>query len=304
MNNDDLILKYEQYLTSLKNYSINTVIAYLSDIQSLVNFLNQEELGDLLHMSERTSRFYISFLHQKYTPTSIRRKISSVKSFFDYLISEMLVSVNPFQNAILPKEAKRLPKFIYENEMNDFLSRIDQSTLKGKRDICIFELLYGCGLRVGELCSIKLRDIDYVSKTVLIHGKGSKDRIVPIHDLAIQRVKDYILETRSVFLSRTDSIDNHILFLNFKGTPLTQRGVRNILTEELKRQSSTLSMTPHAFRHSFATHLLDHGVDLRTVQELLGHVSLSTTQIYTKVSKERLKEIYQSTHPRAKKSKS
>jgi len=301
MNNDDLIFKYEQYLSSLRNYSVNTVMAYLSDIKTLVHFLTQEELGSLSRVSERTSRFYISYLHGQYSPISIRRKISSVKSFYDYLVSENLVDSNPFQNAILPKEAKKLPKFIYENEMNDFLSRIDTTSLKGKRDICIFELLYGCGLRVSELCSLKLKDIDYVSKTILVHGKGSKDRIVPVHDLALKRVKIYLSETRSVFLSRTDQADEHYLFLNFKGTTLTQRGVRDILTEELKKQSSTLSMTPHAFRHSFATHLLDHGVGLRTVQELLGHVSLSTTQIYTKVSKEKLKEIYQNTHPRAKK---
>ncbi len=301
MKNSELVQSFETYLSTLKNYSINTITAYLGDIQSLENFLNNEELGDFMHLSERISKFYISYLHNQYTPVSIRRKISSVKSFYDYLVNEKYKDINPFQNAVLPKESKKLPKFIYENEMNDFLSRIDTSSLKGKRDICIFELLYGCGLRVSELCSIRLKDIDYVNKTILVHGKGSKDRYVPIHDLAIKKIKDYLVFTRNVFVSRYSKQDTFHLFVNFKGSVLTDRGVREILNKELERQASTLHLTPHAFRHSFATHLLDHGVDLRTVQELLGHVSLSTTQIYTKVSKEKLKEIYDNTHPRAKK---
>jgi integrase/recombinase XerC len=299
-NDDEYILQFENYLSVQKNYSFNTVIAYLGDIQTYTNFLKNEELGDLLSASDRISRFYISYLHSNYSPKSIRRKISSVRSFYDYMISEKLLKINPLQNAILPKDTKKLPKFIYEEEMNDFLNRIDVSSLKGKRDIAIFELLYGSGLRVSELVGISLKDIDYVSKTLLVHGKGSKDRVVPVHELSLLKIKDYIVYTRPVFKSRTEKIDDFTLFLNFKGTPLTSRGVRDILNTELERQASTLQISPHGFRHSFATHLLNHGVDLRTVQELLGHVSLSTTQIYTKVSKEKLKEIYMSTHPRAK----
>lgn len=300
MNNDEMIYAFENYLSGQKNYSNNTVISYLGDIRTFDLFLKQEELGDLYHASERVSRFYIAFLHNQYSPTSIRRKISSLRSFYDYMISEEILSTNPFHNAVLPKEGKKLPKFIYENEMMDFLNHIDTSTLKGKRDLAIFELLYGCGLRVSELVGISLTDLDYVSRTILVHGKGSKDRIVPIHDVAIEKIKDYLVFVRNVFLARTSQSDNRTLFLNFKGTPLTARGVREILNKELDRQASTLQISPHSFRHSFATHLLNHGVDLRSVQELLGHVSLSTTQIYTKVSKEKLKEIYQATHPRAK----
>jgi len=300
LNNDEMIYEFENYLSTQKNYAINTVISYLGDIRTFVTFLNQEELGDLFHASERVSKFYISFLHNQYSPRSIRRKISSLRSFYEYLVSEEHLTINPFHNVTLPKEGKKLPKFIYENEMMDFLNHIDTTSLKGKRDLAIFELLYGCGLRVSELVSIKITDIDYVFKTVLVHGKGSKDRVVPIHEIAIQKIKDYLVFVRSVFLARTERTDHHYLFLNFKGTPLTARGVRDILNRELDHQASTLHISPHSFRHSFATHLLDHGVDLRSVQELLGHVSLSTTQIYTKVSKEKLKEVYQNTHPRAK----
>jgi integrase/recombinase XerC len=300
LTNLEVVSEYKNYLQNQKNYATNTVVAYLDDIRTLEAFLSTEKLGDLYRVSERVGRFYIAFLHGAYTPKSIRRKISSVKSMYEYLLREQYVTSNPFANATLPKQERRLPKFIYENEINEFLDRIDTSTLVGKRDLAIFELLYGSGLRVGELVSVGLTDLDFVAKTLLVHGKGSKDRYVPMHDTLIERLKDYMVIVRPVLRLRTQKPDNHILFVNFKGNPLTDRGVRDILDRELTKQSSSLQVSPHTFRHSFATHLLDHGVDLRTVQELLGHVSLSTTQIYTKVSKEKLKEVYNRSHPRAK----
>lgn len=300
MTNQQIIEEYSNYLEMQKNYSHNTVIAYLDDIRSLENFLNSEKLGDLIDVSERVSRFYIAFLHDRYNPKSIRRKISSVRSMYAYLCNEHKLDINPFVGSVLPKGERSLPKFIYENEINEFLSRIDITSLSGKRDLAIFELLYGSGLRVGELVAIHINDIDFTSKTILIHGKGSKDRYVPMHSTLIERLRDYLVIVRPAFRARTEKADDHILFLNFHGNSLTDRGVRDILDRELTKQASTLQISPHSFRHSFATHLLDHGVDLRTVQELLGHVSLSTTQIYTKVSKEKLKAVYDQSHPRAK----
>jgi len=301
LTNKELIDYYRHYLEDQKHYSANTVIAYLDDVRTLGAFLDTEDLGSLFRVSERVAKFYISYLHGTYTAKSIRRKISSVKSMFDCLITDQYLQTNPFQNAVLPKEDKKLPKFIYENEINEFLDRIDTSSLVGKRNLALFELLYGSGLRVSEIVGIRLSDIDYQTKTILIHGKGSKDRYVPIHDTSIARMRDYIIIVRPVFRARTETVDDHTLFVNFKGTPLSDRGVRDILDRELSRQVSSLKISPHTFRHSFATHLLNHGVDLRTVQELLGHKSLSTTQIYTKTSGDNLKLIYQKSHPRAKK---
>lgn len=300
MTNKEITEMYLKYLRDEKNYSSHTVTAYMDDLKSLVNFLEVEELGSLFLVSDRIGRFYVSYLHNEYDPKSIRRKISSVKSMYRLLVNNKLIKTNPFQNAVLPKEKKSLPKFIYEKEMTDFLNRIETATLIGKRDIAIFEMLYGSGLRVGELVDVKIKDIDFYNKTMLIHGKGSKDRYVPLHDMEIAKIKNYLELARPMFRTRNREIDDGYLFLNFKGGHLTDRGVRKILDKELEQQASTMKLTPHAFRHSFATHLLDHGVDLRVVQELLGHVSLSTTQIYTKVSKEKLKEIYMSAHPRAK----
>ncbi len=300
MTNKEIIDLYLDYLKEELNYSPNTITAYMEDVNTLVAFLENEELGSLYLLTDRIARFYVSSLHGKYTPKSIRRKVSGLRTMYKYLQAEKYIEGNPFDNIVLPKESKSLPKFVYEKEMADFLNRMDVSTDIGLRDIAIFELLYGSGLRVGELVGIRIVDLDFYNQTLLVHGKGSKDRYVPMHDLVVNRIKTYLEKVRPAFKTRNKEKDEGWLFLNFKGGKLSSRGVRKILDRELEKQSSTLKLSPHAFRHSFATHLLDHGVDLRTVQELLGHVSLSTTQIYTKISKERLKEVYMTSHPRAK----
>jgi integrase/recombinase XerC len=300
LTNREIIQFFKSYLEDQRHYSPHTVTAYLEDISTLVSFLENEDLGELKDVSERTAKYYIAHLHGTYSPGSIRRKISSVRTLYRLLAEDGGVLKNPFAGAQLPKAEKHLPKFAYENEVGQFLDAVDRTTLKGRRDAALFELLYGTGVRVGELVGIRTADLDFGNKTILVHGKGSKDRYVPLHDAAISLLKDYLVIVRPAFRTRTVRPDDQTLFLNFKGNPLSDRGVREILDRELDRQSSTLAMTPHAFRHSFATHLLNHGVDLRTVQELLGHASLSTTQIYTKVSTERMKEVYAKSHPRAR----
>ena len=300
MTNKEIIEKFRDYLANERNYSPNTVKAYLNDVGTLTAFLAKEDLGSLFLLTDRIARFYLSTLHEHYDPKSIQRKLSSIRSMYKLLVDEYLIDNNPFWNLTPPKAKKPLPKFVYEEEMADFLGRIDTSTPNGIRNASMFELLYGCGLRVSEITNIKITDIDFFNKTILVHGKGNKDRYLPVHDLAIEKLKTYLKEVRPLFRSRTSSIDKSDLYLNFKGGRLTDRGVRDILDKELDRQATNKKMSPHAFRHSFATHLLNNGADLRTVQELLGHKSLATTQIYTKVSKERLRDVYLSAHPRAK----
>ncbi len=300
LTNQEIIDLYHDYLVNEKQYSQNTVISYLNDISSLVGFLKNEDLGELQYCTNRIAKFYISYLHNQYNPKSIRRKISSVKTLYDYLLEEKQVRDNPFKNVVLPKVEKRLPKFIYEDEMIDFLNGINSDTDIGFRNKTIFELLYGCGLRVSELVHIKINDIDFIKQEIIVHGKGSVQRVVPVHNLAIQSVKIYLLKHRPALKIKSEVPSNY-MFLNHRGNQLSDRGVRDILKREIEKQASTLKVSPHSFRHSFATHLLNNGVDLRIVQELLGHVSLSTTQIYTKVSKEKLQEEYNNAHPRAKK---
>ena len=302
MTSVEIIMLYQDYLKYQKQYSENTIVSYSNDIQNLLTFLKNEDLGELLTISNRVAKFYITQLYNRYTPKSILRKISAVRSLFDYLIEEDIVKDNPFEFVVLPKVTRKLPKFIYPREMIDFLDNIDTQKPLGKRNKAIFELLYGCGLRAQELVDIKLQDVDYVNKTILVHGKGSKDRIVPVHDTAIATIQDYILNARAkLAVNSLDSED--YVFLNYRGNKISTRGVNLILDKELENQSSTLKISPHSFRHSFAAHLISNGVDLRVVQELLGHVSLSTTQIYTRVSKEKLKSEYLNTHPRAKRKK-
>ncbi len=302
MTNLELIFLYTDYLKYQKQYSESTIVSYTNDINNLIAFLENEDLGQLINISNRIAKFYVTHLYNQYTPKSILRKISAVRSFFDFLIEEEMVKENPFEFVVLPKVPRKLPKFVYPREMNDFLDNIDTQKPLGKRNKAIFELLYGCGLRADELINIKLNDIDYVNKTILIHGKGQKERLVPVHEVALNTIQHYILNARPLLAIKSLK-GNDFVFLNYRGTKISNRGVNLILDKELEHQASTLKISPHSFRHSFATHLINNGVDLRIVQELLGHASLSTTQIYTKVSREKLKSEYLNTHPRAKRKK-
>lgn len=299
MANSGVISLFKDYLKSEKGYSEHTVSSYIDDIYTLVHFLDNEQFGDLLTVSQRIARFYIATLHENYSPTSIARKISSLRSLYNFLIKDGLIKDNPFSEVELPKKEKKLPKFIYPDEISSILDTIELDKPADKRNKLILEFLYGTGVRVSELSNIKLTDIDYSQNLVLIHGKGSKDRYVPIHDNLLREIQEYIITTRNQFIK--NNVDNKSLFLNYRGTTLTPRGVRLIINTVLEKSGETLKISPHTLRHSFATHLLNAGADLRSVQELLGHEHLSSTQIYTKVTKEKLKEQYMNAHPRAKK---
>jgi integrase/recombinase XerC len=213
---------------------------------------------------------------------------------------EEMIDENPFIDVELPKQEKKLPKFIYPEEIEKVFQSIDQSTILGKRNYMILEFLYGTGVRVSELCNITLKDISMFDHTVIIHGKGRKDRIIPLHNRLVEGLNDYLLITRKELLKGQE---NQFLFLNNKSTELTTRGVRMIVNKIIFESGESLKVSPHTLRHTFATHLLNNGADLRSVQELLGHAHLSSTQIYTKVSKEKLKESYLNAHPRAKRQK-
>jgi len=303
MVNNQIIDHFIAYLENEKRYSDHTITSYKDDLKSLVDFLSREEFGDLLTVSPRIARFYTATLHEKYSPTSIARKISSIRSFYNYICKEELMKENPFVDVELPKKPKKLPNFIYPEEIENLFKIFDIKKPVDKRDKLILEFLYGTGVRVSELCNIKIRDIDFDRRVVLIHGKGSKDRLVPLHNILIEQLKDYIITTRKEFLKRNNNQDSRNVFLNFKGTSLSDRGVRLIINKILTRSEETLNISPHTLRHTFATHLLNNGADLRSVQELLGHSHLSSTQIYTKVSKEKLKSSYMDAHPRSKRKK-
>ncbi len=301
MANNGVMNLFKEYLQNEKGYSGHTVTSYIDDIFTLIHFLDNEQFGDILTVSPRIARFYVATLHESYSPSSIARKISSLRSLYNFLVKDGLVRENPFSDVELPKKEKRLPKFIYPEEIKQIIESIDLDKPIGKRNKLIIEFLYGTGVRVSEMCSVKLNDIDYSQSLVLIHGKGAKDRYVPLHSNLLREIQEYIITVRQEFNKRNKETHPKTLFLNFKGTELSDRGVRLIINKIINESGESLKISPHTLRHTFATHLLNNGADLRSVQELLGHSHLSSTQIYTNVTKEKLKEEYMKAHPRARK---
>lgn len=296
-----LINKYKRYLSEEKRYSEYTVDNYTSDLLEYRSFLKAREVN-FLEISLTTGREYVYYLHEKkFKPNSINRKLSSVRNFYRFLISENKISDNPFNQIESVKTEQKLPKYVYANELEALFNSIDRNDHLGNRNYAIIELLYGTGIRVSELCNIKLQDIDFYNDNILIGGKGGKERYVPMHQLVKEVLLDYINTSRNYLLAQNkeEVVDN--LFVNHRGGALSTRGVRFILNNITEQAALNLHISPHMLRHSFATHLLDNGADLRSVQELLGHENLSTTQIYTHISKEKLKESYMTYHPRAKK---
>jgi len=296
--------RFLDYLTNERRYSENTIIAYKNDILHYIKYLEDEDFGDFDEISKKMVEFYIGSLKDEYSAKTISRKISSINTMYEYYVDDLKeFEENPFHNVIIPKVEKKLPKFIYEDEIKEFFNGIDTSKEIGKRDILIFKLLYTSGLRVSELSDLKIKDVNIKDRIIKIHGKGNKDRLVPINKDIIDIFNDYLILVRPQLLSKSDNLNNDNVFLNFKGTSLTSRGVRDILDRIIEKECSNLRISPHSFRHSFATHLLNNGMDIRMVQELLGHSNLSTTQIYTKISKENLIKQYEQAFPKGKENK-
>lgn len=291
---------FEHYLSTIKNYSKNTTTSYLKDLEDFNNFILSEGLAEDLTsaLRPRLARHYLAHLEENnYSKKSIARKISSLRTFYNYLITENIVDTNIFETIETPKIPKRLPKVLSDNEINYLFKAINQNTVLGARNYLILELLFSCGLRASELTNIELKDLQLTRKQILIHGKGSKDRYVPIHDNLVELLKDYLTTTRIKLVAKSDN-NNEKLLLNYRGENLTVRGVQKILQKILSDANETYHISPHMLRHSFATTLLNHGADLRVVQELLGHEHLKSTQIYTEVSNKTLKEKYNKLHPR------
>ncbi|CCV63848.1 predicted integrase [Alteracholeplasma palmae J233] len=302
----NIIEVFKQYLEVEKNYSEHTIISYIDDIKYFENFIINEELAENLLgvRRERLARNYISFLDEKgFEKTSIARKISSLRTFYQYLLENDYIETNVFQLINAPKINKKLPKIIEEPEINYLFKSIDTKTPLGYRNYLILDLLYSCGLRASELTTLSVKDIFISNQQILIHGKGNKDRYVPLHKHLTEEIKHYLTYIRPVLLSKGKETETDILLINYKGTVLTDRGLRVILNDIIKKSGETHHIHPHMLRHAFATALLNNGADLRVVQELLGHAHLKSTQIYTHVSSEIIKEKYKHTHPRMVKQK-
>ncbi|NLD26100.1 MAG: tyrosine recombinase XerC [Acholeplasmataceae bacterium] len=301
MNDIEIVLAFKNYLEVERSYSQYTVLNYLNDIEEYRNFLKTNSLGTLTSIKPNVTRYYLFHLNkQGYRPRSIARKMSSLRSLYKFMLNENLIEVNVFSEVSSPKLDKTLPKVLYDEELDNLFNSVDVRIETGKRDYAILELLYGTGIRVSELCGLRIQDIDFFNNAIIVMGKGSKERYLPIYDSIKSALQDYLAFARDELLKHNKETTD-VLFLNYRGGALTPRGVRVILNNINDRTANNMKISPHVLRHSFATHLLDNGADLRSVQELLGHVNLSTTQIYTHVSKEKIATEYMKYHPRARK---
>lgn len=288
---------FMEYVRLERNYSNHTIQEYEKDIKQFLSFLDIEGVSELSEVEYIHARLYVTKLYEeKLARTSISRKISSIRSYYKFLHKEYNIPDDAFQSLFHPKKEKRLPHFFYEEEIRQLFEGNRGTDSLSIRNIAILELLYATGIRVSELTAIELRHIDSGYGVVRVMGKGRKERYVPVGDYALAAIDDYLVNSRPKLMKKTT---HSFLFVNSRGEHLTTDGIRYILNQMLKKASINSTIYPHMLRHTFATHLLNNGADLRSVQELLGHSSLSSTQIYTHVTKEHLRKTYMNAHPRA-----
>lgn len=285
--------KYLDYLKYNKNYSDKTILNYELDLKDYFNFLKVECLDYKDITYNDLMPLFKHFETNKLTNKSIRRHISSIKGFYKYLVNNEIVNSNPFIYVNLPKKEQKLPRYLTLSEMLSIFDKMEIKTNYDLRDRLILELMYATGVRVSEVINIKVYDIDFYNNSIKVLGKGSKERIVYYNEV----VRDLLSKYMSIY----DSLNKknlEYLFLNQKGDKLTTKGISYIINQVIKKISFNKHITPHMLRHTFATHLLNNGCSVTTVQELLGHSSIGTTGIYTHVTFDHIKEVYYKTHPR------
>ena len=292
---DSNLRKYLEYLEYQRHYSSYTIDSYYNDIIEFLTYLEKEEL-DYLKLEYSDIRLYLMYLKEKKQEksTSITRKLSSLRSYYNFLENNKLVKSNLFSLITSPKKEQRLPRYFEYNELEELFNVPDLKTVLGIRDRLIMEILYATGIRVGELVNIKIKDINKSERTILIHGKGSKERFANYGEYASDILKLYLSDS----YPSLNKYHSEYLILNNQGRKITERGIRYILTNMIKKTSIHKNISPHMLRHSFATHLLNEGCDILSVKELLGHESISSTQIYTHITNDKLKEIYLHSFPR------
>lgn len=293
--------KYINYLEAERNASPYTVRNYTTDLLDFFQFLRAKGIDSLKEVDRHTLRDYLSHLMEKgFVKASIARKLSAIRSFYRYLLREEIISTSPVATTSSPKLDRRLPSFLTIEEINRLLEAPDLSTPQGLRDRALMELLYASGLRVSELVSLNLEQVNLDTNEIRVWGKGSKERVVLMGKPAARALTAYLDQGRPKLLGEKRS---SALLLNRYGKRLIERRVQRILEKYTNIAGIGKRVYPHMLRHTFATHLLDGGADLRVVQELLGHASLSSTQIYTHVSKSQAKKVYLSAHPMAQENK-
>lgn len=297
---DHDVRTYLQYLRRERNYSPHTIASYEDDLRQFAEYLHRiaENHPILLKgIDHKTIRDFLGdLLDRGFSTRSVARKLACLKSFFKYLLKTHRIALNPAANVASPKLERMLPQVLDEKVVARLMEQPDTTTLRGVRDAAILEMFYGTGIRLSELIHLRVRDVDIAGGTVKVTGKGSKDRIVPFGRPARQALVAYLARRKELVRKGTDA---GTLFLSARGKSMNPKGINVLMNTYIGKVSEIEKKSPHVLRHTFATHLLNRGADLRAVKELLGHESLSTTQIYTHVSVNRLKKIYTQAHPRA-----
>jgi integrase/recombinase XerC len=302
------IEEFIEYLRSQRGYSVHTLRNYHIDLTQFSQFLKEkkgigkdEDMDEAgVHVDYQDIREYLGRLYGRYKRSTIARKLSAIRSYYAFAQKMGLTEVNPAADISTPKLERTIPGYLPVDEMFSLLEGPDRSKALGLRDLAILEVLYSCGLRVSELAGLNLSSVDFAERLVRVLGKGSKERIVPIGRKALAALKRYLDSTTALRQKAGTGVESKALFMNFRGGRLGTRSIWKLVKRYGKESGLMTEISPHALRHTFATHLLDGGADLRSVQELLGHVSLSTTQKYTHVSLDRLMEVYDRAHPRSK----
>lgn len=311
MKDTTTLQEFIRYLKFEKHFSDHTAKCYGADLEQFAQFLLDEHRANpdtagtsvsidevLLAADVQTIRKFMAFLSERhYTKSTTARKLATLRSFYKFLVKRGQLSSNPVSSIKTPKQDKKLPKFLEYEQVQKLLNTPPTDNWLGARDRAMLEVLYSTGMRVSELVALNLEDVDFLGEVIHVRGKGKKERICPIGSSALQSIQHYI-EYRNRRIQADPSFDSKVLFANKHGKRLSTRSVRRKMDKYLIAAGLDPAISPHTLRHSFATHMLNNGADLRSVQELLGHQSLSTTQIYTHVTTSRMKEQYENAHPR------
>lgn len=294
---DELLAQFIDFLTIERSLSLNTQMAYQTDLVRYISFLESQEIRNVTEVQPGHIFSYINLMNELgLSPASISRNISAIRMFHRFLLGEKTTTTNPAESITSPKLPKTLPKILTIPEVEQLLNQADPEEYLGCRDRAMLEFLYATGVRVAELLSITQAGLFFKQGFVRVFGKGAKERLVPIGEQAIYYVELYQKNTRAVLAAK--NINHDVLFLNARGKPMTRMGFWKILQKYAAAARLEKHISPHVFRHSFATHMLEGGADLRAVQEMLGHVDISTTQIYTHLNRDYLKEVHHLFHPR------
>ncbi len=294
------VRSFLEYLEVERNYSVNTIRSYEADLHQFITYLDSNHIHSLDNVRKPILRSYLSsLLETGLAKKSVARKIASLRSFFRYARRHKITTTNPTLTLVSPKLDKRLPSYLDESATKRLFNSVDTKSPEGRRSAAILELFYSTGMRLSELIDLNVDDIDFPQGVVKVTGKGSKQRILPVGRRALEAVEEYLKDRRSVFLKSSPDREESALFVTSKGARFYPQAIIRMVKSMIGEVSEIEKRSPHVIRHSFATHLLNRGADLRAVKELLGHESLSTTQVYTHVSTEQLKKVYRQSHPKA-----